>query len=72
MPSTASPTTAAIMIGLAGTFAILAFAFLSAITSTRPVRARAHLTGRAASPYRYSPSRLEDELGSTPAPAQLP
>ena len=67
MPSTASPTTVAVMVALVGTFAILAYAFLWAITSTRPVRARKQLSGRAASVYRYSPTRLQDELATTTA-----
>lgn len=48
MSSTASPTTVAIMVALAGTFAIVGYAFLWAVTSSRPVRPHIRVPGRAA------------------------
>jgi hypothetical protein len=64
--TTANPETVAIMIGIVGTFAILAFTFLWAFNTQRPVRRRAHLTGRPAVPYWYSPTGHQDERGIKP------
>lgn len=59
----ASAATVAWMVMLTGTFAILAFTVLWAVTSVRPARARVPLTGRAAAPYWYSPTGRQDERG---------
>lgn len=62
MNTTASSAMIAWMVLLTGTFAILAFTFAWAVNTMRPVQARTSVTGRAAFPYRYSPTRRQDEL----------
>lgn len=63
MGTDASAVTVAWMVLLAGTFAILSFTLMWAVTSVRPVRLRARITGRAAAPYWYSPTGRQDERG---------
>jgi len=54
-------STAAVIVFLACTFAILALTMVWAVANRRPIRRRAHLTGRPAVPYWYSPTGLQDE-----------
>lgn len=56
---------AAITMVLACTTAILALTLTWALSNRRPVRPRAHMTGRAAVPYWYSPTGRQDERGIT-------
>ena len=63
MTPTASAASVAIMICLAGTFACLMFTFVWAANTARPIRRRAHLTGRPADPYWYTPTGRQDERG---------
>lgn len=58
-------TTAAVMAFFACTFAILTLTMVWAVSNRRPVRPRAHMTGRAAMPYRYSPTGRQDERDIT-------
>lgn len=60
------------MVFLAGTLATLAYALLWAVSTARPVRAHARLTGRRAAPYWYSPTGLQDERGISARPARIP
>jgi hypothetical protein len=71
MGTTASPATVALMIFLAGTFAIVACTYIWAVTTHRPVRAHARLTGRPAAPYWYSTTGLQDERGIAPWPVPV-
>ena len=63
MSTEASASTIAWMVALAGTFACVAVVFLWAVTTAHPARRRAHLVGRPAEPYWYTPSGLQDERG---------
>jgi hypothetical protein len=64
--------TAAAIVFLACTAASLLLTVAWAVSSHRPVRRRAHLTGRAADPYWHSPTGLQDERGiwSRPRPQE--
>lgn len=70
MGTTASSATIAVMVFLSGTFAILGYTLLWALTSHRPSRARAHMTGRSAAPYWYSTTGLQDERGIIATPTR--
>ena len=72
MVTSASPAAVAWMVLLAGTFAILAYTYFWAASNRHPVRARAHLTGRAASPYWYTPTGRQDERGIVAVPLRSP
>ena len=61
MENSASYATVAWMVLLAGTFAALAYTYFWAVSTRHPVRARRHMTGRAAAPYWYSPTGRQDE-----------
>jgi hypothetical protein len=50
-------------IAFTGTGACVSFAMAWALGTRRRLRPRAHLTGRAAVPYWYSPTGLQDERG---------
>jgi hypothetical protein len=52
-------------IACAGTGACVSFAVAWALGTRRRLRRRPHLTGRAAAPYWYSPTGLQDERGIT-------
>ena len=55
--------TAAVVVFLGCTAAVLGLTLMWATANRRPVRAHASLTGRAAVPYRYTPTGLADERG---------
>lgn len=68
MGTEASASSIAWMVAFAGTFASISLTFLWAVTTARPARRRAHLAGRPAEPYWYSPSGLQDERGIVAMP----
>jgi hypothetical protein len=72
MGSNASPSTVALMIFLAGTFATVAYTLIWAVTTHRPARRRAHMTGRPADPYWHSDTGLQDERGIVALPHVSP
>lgn len=57
--------TAAVIVFFACTCATLALTMVWALSNRRPVRPHAHMTGRAAVPYWYSPTGRQDERGIT-------
>jgi hypothetical protein len=54
---------AAVVVFIGCTAAMLALTLIWATANRRPVRAHAPLTGRAAAPYWYTPTGLQDERG---------
>lgn len=70
MGTTASPANVALMIFLVGTFGIVACTYVWAVTTYRPARRRAQLTGRPAAPYWHSTTGLQDERGIVAWPEQ--
>lgn len=56
-------TTAAVMVFLMCTFAIVAYTVVWGLSNRHQVRRHAHLTGRPAVPYWYSPTGRQDERG---------
>ncbi|HEX3829209.1 MAG TPA: hypothetical protein VHV82_18255 [Sporichthyaceae bacterium] len=58
-----SSITAAVVVFLGCTAAMLGLTLTWATANRRPVRAHARLTGRAAAPYWYTPTGLADERG---------
>jgi hypothetical protein len=59
-------TTAAVVVFLGCTAAILGLTLIWAGSNRRPVRPHPHLTGRAAQPYWHTPTGLADERGINP------
>ncbi|HEX3613313.1 MAG TPA: hypothetical protein VHU88_16615 [Sporichthyaceae bacterium] len=55
--------TAAVVVFLGCTAAILGLTLMWAMSNRRPVSVHPHLTGRPAQPYWYSPTGLQDERG---------
>lgn len=72
MNGSSTPAAAALIIPLIGTAAILALTFVWALSNRRPVRVHARVVGRAAAPYWYSPTGLQDERGITALLAAAP
>jgi hypothetical protein len=52
---------AAVAVFLGITTAMLALTLVWAMANRHPVKAHAHMTGRAAEPYWHSPTGLQDE-----------
>jgi hypothetical protein len=53
----------ALVVFLGCTASMLGLTLMWATANRRPVRVHASLTGRAAAPYWYSPTGLQDERG---------
>jgi len=71
MGNNASPSTVALMIFLAGTFAVVAYTLIWAVSTHRPARRHA-VTGRPADPYWHSTTGLQDERGIVALPHVTP